>query len=253
MNSDELLKFSLDLGEQMLVSGAEISRVEDTLQRIAHVFGCKSADVFVITSVIFLTLTDSEDRSVTGTRRVSRYDTNLDKLHKYNDLSRYICANVPEIDEIRERFEEVKQEKGYSLPLQVFACAMISASFTLFFGGSAIDAAASAVAGAVLKLIVCAQSKTKVNMVFSNVISSAAVCLLAFSFVRLGFGEDSSKIIVGNIMLLIPGVALTNSIRDMISGDIISGMLRLFEALIIAFAIAAGYILVALMFGGVTL
>ena len=250
MKKEELLKCSLDLGEQMLICGAEISRVEDTLGRITAVLGCESADIFVITSVIFLTLTDENGESATGTRRVKKYDTNLDKLHKYNDLSRYICKNKPGYSEIQDKINEIKSEKAYCLPLQIAVCALIAGSFTILFGGSPLDAAASAVIGALLKIILFFQSKTKVNMVFSNVISSALVSFLAFMFVKIGFGDDASNIIIGNIMLLIPGVALTNSIRDIISGDIISGMLRLFEALIIALAIAAGYIIMAIIFGG---
>ena len=85
---------------------------------------------------------------------------------------------------------------------------------------------------------------------FNNVVSSAVLTLLTFLFVKIGFGNETSKIIIGGIMLLIPGVALTNSIRDVISGDIVSGMLRFAEAMIIALAIAAGYILVSVIFGG---
>ena len=59
----------------------------------------------------------------------------------------------------------------------------------------------------------------------------------------LGLGQSTEHIIIGNIMLLIPGVGLTNSLRDMISGDTMSGMLRFLEACIISLAIAAGYLL----------
>ena len=87
-------------------------------------------------------------------------------------------------------------------------------------------------------------------MVFNNVVSSAVLTLLAFLTVKAFPGCEASKIIIGGIMLLMPGVALTNSIRDVISGDIVSGMLRFAEAMIIALAIAAGYILVSVVFGG---
>ena len=96
-----------------------------------------------------------------------------------------------------------------------------------------------------------ATEKTQVNMIFANVVCSFAVCSIAFAFVMLGFGYSTDKIIIGNIMLLIPGVALTNSIRDMISGDIMAGMLRFCEACLVSLAIAAGYIIAALIFGGI--
>lgn len=251
MEYGKLLDCLLTLGEQMLICGAEISRVEDTIGRISDTYNVEKTDVFVITSVMFLTLTDGESNTFSGTRRVSKYNTNLDKLHKYNDLSRQLCAKPASVEEFEQRIEEIKSEKPYPLPVQCLVCAMISASFTLFFGGGFRDAAVSAVIGIILKLVIFAQSKTKVNMVFSNVISSAVLSALALLAVKSGIGQEASKIIIGNIMILIPGVGLTNSIRDIISGDIISGMLRLFEAVIVSLAIAAGYILMAVVFGGV--
>ena len=88
------------------------------------------------------------------------------------------------------------------------------------------------------------------NQIFVNVVSSFLVSLASIALVRLGCGRDVNQIIIGNIMLLIPGIALTNSMRDMISGDIMSGMLRFFDAILVAAAIAAGYILAAQLMGG---
>lgn len=251
MELERLLTSILNLGEQMLLCGAEISRVEDTIKRLCYKYGCKKVDIFAITSVIFLTLTDEDDNFRSASRRVQKYNTNLDKLHKYNALSRKICSEEePKIETLEQGITEISSEKHYPLYVQCLACALIASAFTVFFGGSFFDAAASAVIGIILKLIIQFTNKTKVNMVFANVVCSAIACFLAFSLVKLGFGEDVSMIIIGNIMILIPGVALTNSIRDMISGDIMSGLLRACEAIVIALAIAAGYILVALVFGG---
>ena len=88
------------------------------------------------------------------------------------------------------------------------------------------------------------------NQIFVNVVASFLVSLAAIALVGAHWGKDANKIIIGNIMLLIPGIALTNSLRDMISGDIMSGMLRFFDAILVAAAIAAGYILAAQLIGG---
>ena len=144
-----------------------------------------------------------------------------------------------------------KGTKEYNLPIQCTVSALIAGAFAIFFGGAFLDGIAAALIGIVLKLIVYATEKTQVNMIFANVVCSFAVCSIAFAFVMLGFGYSTDKIIIGNIMLLIPGVALTNSIRDMISGDIMAGMLRFCEACLVSLAIAAGYIIAALIFGGI--
>ena len=62
----------------------------------------------------------------------------------------------------------------------------------------------------------------------------------AFGLVQLGFGQNLDKIIIGVLMNLVPGVALTNFMRDIIAGDLIAGLTKLVEALLTATGIALG-------------
>ena len=105
--------------------------------------------------------------------------------------------------------------------------------------------------GLVTRYITWGMEKAGLNPIFINVIASFLLSAAAIGMVSLGLGEDVNKMIIGFIMLLIPGIALTNSLRDMISGDTISGLLRFLSAVLVASAIAAGYILAAGMMGGI--
>ena len=102
-----------------------------------------------------------------------------------------------------------------------------------------------------LRFLTWLLQKGALNQIFVNVVASFFLSLSAILLVQCGFGHDANKIIIGNIMLLIPGIALTNSLRDMISGDIMTGLLRFLDAVLVAAAIAAGYILAAQVLGGV--
>ncbi len=253
MDSSFLLSCALDIGEQMLISGAEIYRVEDCIKRICLSYGMKRIDVFTITSSIVATLEDNEHRNITQTRRISSYNIDLSKLDKLNRLSREMCAHKPPLEEVHQNIKEIKGEKKYPLWLECLTYGAIAGAFTVFFGGGFKDAAVSFAIGIILRLVVYLTGLTKVNQVFSSLISSFTMCFLAFVCVNHIFGESIDKIVIGNIMLLIPGVGLTNSLRDLISGDIMAGMLRLCEVILIALSIAAGYILSALVIGGLGL
>lgn len=253
MDSSFLLSCALDIGEQMLISGAEVYRVEDCIKRICLSYGMKRIDVFTITSSIVATLEDNEHRNITQTRRISSYKTDLTKLDRLNQLSREMCAKTPPLEEVHAKVKKIIHANRYPFPVECATYGAIAGAFTVFFGGSWNDAAVSLVIGVILRIVVHLAGQSKVNQVFSSLISSYVMCFLAQFCVNHIFGSSVDMIVIGNIMLLIPGVGLTNSLRDLISGDIMAGMLRLCEVILIALSIAAGYILSALTIGGLGL
>ena len=242
----------MDIGEQMLLCGAETHRVEDSVTRMCMALGAERIDVFFITTSMVATFY-KDGVGYTQTRRVpsGAISTDIERLHRLNDLSRRICANHPSVDEIRFEYGKILAQRPYPFWLEVLACALIAGSFTVFFGGSLAEAGVSLVIGAIIKLILWFTEKTLKNKLFSKFICSFAATALAFAAVRLYLVYRVDKIIIGNIMSLIPGVGLTNAVRDLFTGDSISGLLRCIEALLLALAIGAGYFLFATMAGGV--
>lgn len=242
MLTSDLLRYVLDIGEQMLISGAEVSRVEDSISRICKAYSAKRVDVLTITSSIVVTVQMGQD-TFTQTRRIHGYSINLYKLDKLNNLSRYICKYTPDLSYIHAELGKIRLDGSCKLYVQYMAYATIAGAFTVFFGGSLADAAVSSVTGMLLKLLVTLFQKADKNTIFVNTLSSFVIGILAKLTVYAGIGNSIEKIIIGNIMLLIPGLALTNSVRDIIKGDTISGSLRLSEATIIALSIAVGFVI----------
>ena len=250
MESQQLLACALDIGEQMLISGAEVGRVEAAIRFICTAYGCSRTDVFTITSSIVVSAAWPDGSHATQTRRITGTRTDLTRLHRLNSLSREICADRPSYEYVQTRLSEICAQKPYPLWLEALGSALIAFSFAVFFGGALIDGLAAGVLGLCLRYTTWLLQKAAMNQIFVNVVASFLLSLGAILLVRVGVGHDVNKIIIGNIMLLIPGIALTNSLRDMISGDIMTGMLRFLDAVLVAAAIAAGYILAAQLLGG---
>lgn len=250
MHPEQLLTCALDIGEMMLISGAEIGRVEDSVRLICAAYGCSRTDVFTITSSIVVSIEDADRRFYTQTRRITSTRTNLSQLDQLNNLSREICRKTPSYGFVQAKLRIIREMRSYPLWLRALSSALIAGAFTVFFGGSVADMLVSAPLGAALCICTHWLQKARMNQIFVNVVASFLVSLAAIAAARCGLGQDANQIIIGNIMLLIPGIALTNSLRDMISGDIMSGMLRFFDAILVAAAIAAGYILAAQLMGG---
>lgn len=243
MNREEAEQYlfcAMSIGEQLLICGAEVGRVEDTIRRICLAYGAERADVFSITSSIVTTIYGNFG-ACTQTRRVQGMKNDLNKLDELNQLSRKICMDKPAPQQIKKELNRINNGPGYSFGELVLIYAVVSGSFAVFFGGDWKDMAASAAIGIILKFLEAFVKKGIVNSLVTALICSAAGGFLANLAVYLHLGTHVDLISIGNIMLLIPGIPFTNSVRDMFSGDMITGLIRFVESIILALVIALGF------------
>ena len=247
---EALLCCILDMGELLLTSGAEVMRVEDTISRLCHVYGFPKYDVFTITSSIVLTVRTPGGRMLTQTRRIRARDTDLGRVERVNALSRRLCANPVPLDQFQNSVELLRQGSDYPTAVLRMMYIIISAAFSLFFGGTPGDALAGAITGLVLFEMLRLCAPVRLNGTIQCILASFLTGIAAVLLYNLGLGQNPDKIIIGNIMLLIPGIAFTTSLRDIINGDTLSGLLGLCEAILRALAVAIGFAAVLLLTGG---
>ncbi len=236
-----LLDCMLEMGELLLDCGAEISRVEDTLERVGKAYGANRVDVFVIPSLISITLNFPVTIPVTETRRISSTGgTDFYRLEKLNSLSRECCREPLELEELRGRLDRVAAgRKPFSVVL--LGSILGGGGFAVFFGGSLWDGLAAAIFGAGICLLQYELGRTKLNTVASNLLVSLLTGLAIGIAASLIPGLHMDKIMIGDIMLMIPGLAMTNALRNMLVGNTISGTMRLAESLIWAGSLAGGF------------
>lgn len=248
--SPQLLSAILDVGELMLIAGAEVNRVEDTISRMAYAYGYIRVDAYSIIYSIVVTVHQSDGGIETQTRRISESVTNMRRVEQCNALSRRVCRQPMSLEELTEEIESIRREKHYPEWALLLFSGICSASFSGFFGGSMRDMIVAFFGGLAVRLVLLAGRRLKVQNLILTMLCSAVAGLLTVLFTRLGLGDSVDKIMIGNIMLLIPGLAFTTSLRDMIRGDLISGLLVLISALIQAIAIAVGVVVVMWQAGG---
>ncbi len=245
----ELLHAVLDLGEMMLTSGAEVKRVEDTITRMGIASGAVKMNVFVITSSIVVTMEDPEEKEYTETRRVLVSGANdFQRLEEMNQLSRDFCRKPCSSRELQDKIMKIASEpKKHSWS---YAGSFLGAGgFAVFFGGSMLDGLIAGVMGLFVQSLSDHLEPHCPNAVTFNLLASFLTGLCVSILSRINPVLNADLIMIGDIMLLIPGIPMTNSIRDVLVGDTISGTLRLTESLVRAAAIAAGFML-AIMAAG---
>lgn len=246
--AEQYLYYAMTIGEQLLSCGAEVGRVEDTIRRICLAYGASRADVFSITSSIVTTIYGEDFGVCTQTRRVPGMANDLGRLDDLNQLSRYICEFRPKPEEIQKRLESIRNNQGYSFKTQILIYAVISGSFSVFFGGDFNDMIASALIGIALKLFEAFVKRGALNSLLTVLLCCGAGGVLSNLTVLIGLGHHADLISIGNIMLLIPGIAFTNSLRDMFSGDTITGLIRCMESILLALVVGLGFTAANLLF-----
>lgn len=249
-NHAELLSGFLDMAEAMLMAGAEVSRVEDTITRMGLAYGAGNMNVFVITSCIIITMEIPEGEDLTQTRRVLMAGgTDFLKLEKFNDLSRRCCAGQVEAAALSE---EVRQIAALSpRRWRMYLGSVLAAGgFAVFFGGTIIDGLVAALFALLIcalqeKLLPLSMNQMSFNLLCSVIVGVlTGICTNFLTFLHL------DKIMIGYIMLLIPGMAMTNAVRNILGGNTISGVMRLIEAVLWAAALALGFMIAMFITGG---
>lgn len=240
----------LDIGEYMMNSGAEIYRIEDTLSRMGLAYGAARMNVFVITSSIVVTLTMPDQSMYTQTRRIrSSGSTNFEILDQLNTLSRSYCSDKIDAGKLHDKIQAICSARPDRRCFYLGSM-LAAGGFAVFFGGSIYDGIAAAFAAVSLCLLQEYGSALFPNKIIFHLISSFLVGIFICLSGMLFSGLHISKIMIGTIMLLIPGIAMTNSIRDILVGDTISGIMRLIETLFWAGALAFGFMGAILLTGG---
>lgn len=237
---EEVLDLALMAGHILLENGAEIYRVEETIDRICGYYGVNSENAFVLSNGIFLTAGSARESFFAKVQHIPVSGTHLNKVAAVNQLSREIVEGKHTIQDAYRILEEIRTMPGKKRWMQTLASGVGSAAFCIFFGGTFGDSLAAFAAGICLYLYVLWLSVPHLSKIVGNIGGGALITVVCCLLYLMGVGENLNFMMIGTIMPLVPGVAFTNSIRDVADGDYISGSVRMLDALLVFFCIAIG-------------
>ena len=240
LTQKEILHILCLMGEKILRCGGEANRAEDTVSRIGKAYGMDQVHVFAIASSIIITIEDEDEEILTQTKRITRVATDLDKLEKLNALSREICQNCLPYDEVMEKISEIDHGKVYPPVVKMLAYAIVGGSFSVFFGGGWQEGIVGFLVGAMIYFVIRLFDYLQAPPFFTNVGGAAATVIFIKLFTFLFTNLDVSSTTIGVLMNLVPGVLLTNCIRDFVATDYSAGTSKIMEAFLVAAAVALG-------------
>lgn len=239
----KILDIALFAGQIMLESGAETYRVEETIEHI-----CKSRDLhdvhcFTVPTGIFMSC-NFEGQDFSYVRRIKANIIDLHIISMVNDFSRSFVQNDIPYEEAMAKLSTIQKAPHFPPLLQFTSGGLAGGFFALIYGGTLLEGFLSFITSFMVVVTVhYVSNKTKaffLKNLGGGIVSTALAILLTLVSNELGYSPNMDIIVIGAVMPLVPGVAITNALRDTISGDFVSGMSKMSEAFGVALAIALG-------------
>ena len=256
MNEKTLLEAVVLAGELMLVSGAEMYRVEDTMNHMLKRSEYEQTETIVYGTGIFVTLSDPNKEPLTRVKRVAARCTSINRICLVNDVSRHFCEGKITVEEALRQLQEIQAPTTiqYDWLTQGLGYVGVSAFFAPMFGGSLGDFLAATVVGVCLAIAAWIGKALKFNDFCFNAFGAFVLAFSAMTICHSYPGLNSDTIIVSAVMPLVPGVTFTTAIRDTLNGDYAAGSARILEAIVVglavAFGVGAGLLVARSMEGG---
>ena len=239
MDDKSIANMAVLAGEIMLRSGAETYRVEDTIKHILDTAGTAETESLVMLTGIIVTIDRPGQEAVTVMRRVHERGTNMHRIVEVNEISRKYCAGELSAEETWEKLKRIKGNQ-YTVWMYNLSTILVPAGFAPLFGGGLREIFAAGGAGIVLAVLMTIGKRVKTGAFILNILCAAGIAVAAVLLKLWNPLLNMDTVIISGIMPLVPGVAITNAIRDTLRGDYISGGARALEAFVTAAAVAIG-------------
>ena len=248
MKSKQAFSLVLDVGAAMVRCGGETHRVEDTIYRMLAAFGFQNCNVWVVPSNLQATATDAEGNVMTQIRHVRGGGIDFETLDRLNAVSRWVCSQSPEVEELEQRLQQIRSARAQRFWVSCFAGMFGGWGYALFFGCGLRDSLVAAIASLVTVMMIRRLSPKEGNPLILNFSISLFTELLILTAARIGICEQSDRVTISVVMLLISGLGATNGLRDLVHLDTVSGLINIVASVTGAIGIALGIALPILFF-----
>ncbi len=246
------LSISAKTSEILLKNGAETYRVEDTINRMLSVCEFENIECFVIPTGIFISV-ETNDDTFSIIRRIKKSTIDLQKIEEVNEFARNFSNELIRPQEATKVLETIDNLPTYSNKTKLIASGVSAGFFAVAFGGGVLELAFGFIIGIIMRAFLIYSKKLSLGFFMDSLFSAFIASALANTLVLMNIHLNNNAVIIGAIMQLVPGVLITNSIRDSISGETVAGLSKASDAVFIAIAIALGVIIPILLFskGGI--
>lgn len=240
----EILILAIYAAEIMVRNGSETYRVEDTIIRICKSEGLDYVEALVTPTGIQVSIDQShssQHHMLSFMKRIQHRLINLEKVSEVNDFSRRFVVKEMSVEEGMRRLREIdKKSPPFRIRTQALFGGVASGFFVLLVGASFPEFISALLSTIIMTFVLGVLIKRGFSYFFAHLTGGMIAATLAIIASTLHSDIHMNLVIIGGIMVMVPGVAITNGLRDAVAGDLMSGIIRGVEALTIAVSIAFG-------------
>lgn len=240
---NKLLEITSRAGAMMLKNGAEIYRVEDTVERIIRsIYEASDIDVFATFNALMYSF-NVDGKTYTNVKRVKNRGNNLIVVDRVNSFSRKFCNHELNLDEALKELDEIRKTTKADIKLKIIGATLASTAFPILVNSKApnlLDLPVTFVVSLLTYIIFIEVEKKMYGYFIENFVAGIMVSLFAHIIGKFIFGFNLANVIISSMMPYVPGFLLTNSIRDLMSGDATSGLTGLAMSFFVSLALAIG-------------
>lgn len=239
-----LLETALLAGQIMTESNGESYRVEDTMNRMLTLSKADYAVAVSFSTSLYATLDDASftQGSYVGIKRITRRSNNLHKISIVNKISRELTSGIISVEEAYLKLRLLHRHRDYYQPsLQALSVIGLCAAFAFLFGGGWLEGLCATAIGVLLAWSMRLAEKRGLSTMVSNVIQAFMVTMLSYLAMHFFiYRLNVNTVVMATLMPMVPGTAITNSLRDIFREDYLAGGARGIEAFLEALMIAIG-------------
>lgn len=237
--TNKIINLAFLVGEIMLKNGAEAYRVESTMIHILKkATVCCYTEAFCVTTGVFISVYAPNTKPYTLIKRVHDRTTNLNNIAIANSISREFCNDEISVDVALFKINSIgaKLYPDYMFYLANISCII---GFSFLFGGTINEFLPAFIISIILCICLYLFAKIQLNTFLTNLLSCFFISINTY-ILSYFFKFNTGAVIISALMPLLPGTAITNSIRDTLNGDYMSGTAKGMEAIVIATSMAVG-------------
>lgn len=249
---DYIVDFASLLGRSMLECGAEIERVNETIESICRAYNLNDISVYSTSAYIFVSARSGLESPSTRQTNIAVSTIHLARLNKLDYLAEHILHDRPPADSLKDMLYDAMFVSNYPIFVTLIGYVVAMSSLCLIFGG-AIPEVLCVVCNTVLLYFTTTHLVKKgLNHILIDFICMFMVATVTNIIIALGFNVDFYSVMITNAFYLIPGIPMVNAVRNILCGNEMNGLVELFKVALEVAAIVAGiysswYIFGALM------